>query len=144
MSSSIIVSNTQGFLTSPLASLIIDGLSLLVAYGANFIACDILYHDFRIQEAIKGSYWFILGPTLYIFGPGLEWLDAWIKELVYKERQKIKGKLGGLFGGWLDKFLPSKAISKPITAIAEKTLFSDKSITVQKEELAYLHEIGRI
>lgn len=142
--SSVIVSNTQGFLTSPVASLIIDGLSLLVAYAVNFIACDILYHDFRIQEALKGSYWFILGPTLYIFGPGLEWLDAWIKDLIYKEKQKIKGGLGGLFGGWLGKIIHSDAITKPITAVVEKTLFSDKSITIQKEELEYLHEIGRI
>lgn len=128
-------SSAQGFLSHPFESLIIDAITLFVAYGVNFIGCDLLYHNFRIREACKGSFWFILGPFLYIFGPGLLWVDAWIKAIIAKEKNKIIDKLKGSLPGWL---------VEPVSFVAGRTIFSDKAIQQQKENLEYLYKIGRL
>lgn len=130
---------SSGFLSSPVATILIDVITLFAAYVINFISCDLLYHNFRIREACKGSFWFILGPFLYVFGPGLVWLDAWIKVLLAKEKNKIKDKLKGSLGG----LLPSIFV-EPVAFVAENTLFNEKSIEQQKENLEYLHKIGRL
>ena len=67
---------------SPLARIIVDGVSLLAAYGINFIACDFMYHNWNLSQSLKGSYWFFLGPILYIFGPGVAWVEAWIRTII--------------------------------------------------------------
>lgn len=122
-----------------LMNLIVDGISLFAAYSLNFIVCDLMYHDFHLQQALKGSYWFILGPVLYLFGPTLAWVDAWLKTIINKERNKIKGIVSGAWHSIdpFDLLVVPKAISL-------NTLFSDGAIKRQQENIEYLKEIGRI
>ena len=122
-----------------LIDLIIDGLSIFAAYSINFVACDILYHDFNLRQSFKGAYWFILGPALYILGPELEWLDAWIKAMIYKEKNAIKEKLES----WLKNILPGPLV-KPVSFITNNSLFTEENIDSQNENVNFLHDINRI
>ena len=121
-----------------LMNLIVDGISLFAAYSLNFIVCDLMYHDFHLQQALKGSYWFILGPVLYVFGPGLAWVEAWIKTIVAKEKNKIKG----VFENAWHNIDPFDLAVVPKT-VMQQTLFTDEAIKLQQENLEYLREIGR-
>ena len=129
MQSSVIVfkNSASTVAQSPLRRLLTDALSLLAAYGLNFIACDLMYHDFNLQQSLKGSYWFVLGPVLWIFGPGLAWVEAWLKEIIHKEKNKISGAIGKL-KGTLDPF----------------DLFTEDALTNQRSNIDYLRQIGRI
>jgi uncharacterized membrane protein (GlpM family) len=141
MSSAIIYKSSVDAATnlSPLSRIIVNGLALFAAYSVNFIACDLLYHDFNLQQSLKGSYWFILGPVLYVFGPGLAWVEAWLKSVVQNKKEAIKEKIEeGLKS--IDPFglfvLPSY--------IFKETLFNEQAIQNQRENILYLKEINRI
>jgi len=123
----------------PLTKILLDGLAILASYLINFIFCDLMYHNFNIKQSMRGSYWFILGPTLYIFGPSLRWLQLWIKSIIGKERMKIKEKLEE----WLKNINPFGLLNFT-TDIMDKTLFSEKAIEMQKDNMNYLIEIKRI
>ncbi len=122
-----------------LKNLIVDGVSLFAAYSLNFIICDLMYHDFNLQQSLKGSYWFILGPVLFVFGPTLAWVNAWIKTIITKEKNKLKGIVSGAWHA-IDPF-DLLAVPK---AISFNTLFSDEAIERQRDNINYLKEIGRI
>lgn len=139
MQSAVTIVNTTSASTqqlTPLKRLIVDGISIIVNYGINFVFCDLMYHNFNIQQTIKGSYWFVLGPVLYIFGPTLKWVQLWIRALIGKEKVKIKEKLEE----WWGNFDPFNILS----TIMDESLFSQDAIKIQKENLEYLHEIKRI
>ena len=135
MSSVIVYSSSSAAAShlSPLTRLITDALSIFAAYSVNFIACDLMYHDFNLQQSLKGSYWFILGPVLYIFGPGLAWVEAWVKSIIQKEKSKLQGEI--------DKI---KSALNPFDFIVVPSLFSDKAIQSQQENIDYLRSINRI
>lgn len=124
---------------SPLARIIVDGVSLLAAYGINFIACDFMYHNWNLSQSLKGSYWFFLGPILYIFGPGLSWVEAWIRTIIAKEKGKVKEKLEE----WWKSVDPLGLLVVPKNVFS-KTLLEDGAIEQQRANIEYLREIGRL
>jgi hypothetical protein len=69
MSSAIIYKSASeaGTNLSPLSRIIVNGLALFAAYSVNFIACDLLYHDFNLQQSLKGSYWYVFAIKTYQF-----------------------------------------------------------------------------
>lgn len=61
-----------------LKRLVIDGLAVFAAYTLNFIVCDLVYHDFDVLASLKGSFWFIVGPILYLWNNLVPWFLHWI------------------------------------------------------------------
>ncbi len=133
-----VITTATDVLSGPLGRLLVDGISAFAAYGVNFIFCDLMYHSFNIQQSMKGSYWFVLGPFLYCFGPGLLWLQAWIKSIVSKDREKIKEKLEA----WLKSIDPFDLFSLPASIFANSYLTED-AIQIQRENIEYLRNIRR-
>lgn len=133
----------MGNSNSVLQGLITDVVALLAGYVINFVGCDLIYHNFNIQQSIKGSYWFFLGPILYMFGTTIPWVMALIKTLFIK----AKNKISGLFSTWWDSHDPFKVIglnSTPIVMqyIAEPS-FSDENIQSMQSNVDYLKSLGR-
>ena len=124
---------------SILGRLLIDGLTLVASYTLNFIVCDLFYHDFNLQQSLKGAYWFFLGPVLYVFGNTLAWVEAWIKALIYKEKNKLKGILEN---AW-HKIDPFDLLVVPRRVFTD-TVFSEKELDRQRDNLDYLKSIGRL
>jgi hypothetical protein len=74
-----------------------------------------------------------------VFGPGLAWVEAWLKSVVQNKKEAIKEKIEeGLKS--IDPFglfvLPSY--------IFKETLFNEQAIQNQRENILYLKEINRI
>jgi len=117
--------------------------AIVIAYGVNFIGCDLIYHDFDVSQALKGSYWFILGPFLYIFGTTIPWVAGLIKVLFLKVERELKD----LFSGWWDDHDPFKAIGLDSTPTVNRYLaepfFSEESIGKMQDNVSYLKSIGR-
>lgn len=119
-----------------LKNLIIDGLALFAFYSINFIACDLVYHNFNLQQSIKGAYWFILGPFLYIAGPAVKKLEFIIKE----ERKKLQNKIKGIW----HKIDPFDLLLEPVDLLTESLLGDGKVLETQIQNFEYLKSINRI
>lgn len=144
MSSVIILKDggTQLLTGSPLGKLILNVLSLGAAYCLNFVACDLLYHDFNIQQSLKGAYWFYLGPVLFVFGPTLKWVQAWLKSLIFKTKSKIKKALQDFVDDHLPPIFHSFT-AIPVNIFANNFL-TEEQLEIQRQELEYLKKINRI
>ena len=136
-SSSSLILNSGGL--GILGKLVVDGVSLIAAYGLNFIVCDLLYHNFNLQQSLKGSYWFFLGPILYMFGPSIAWVEAWIRSILLKEKNKLKEILEDAWHN-IDPF-DLAIVPREVFA---QTVLSEKALKLQRENIEYLKEIGRI
>ena len=112
-------------------NIIDDAIAIIVAYVLNFIVCDLIYNHFNISLALKGAYWFILGPLLYAWGSTVPWIEAWLKVLFNEGKEKLMGKLEQ----WWKKIDPFGFVAYPIKMI-DTELFSPKSLKVQKEFLS--------
>lgn len=140
MSSAVILNTSTNVISGPLGRLLFDGASIFVAIVLNFFTVDLMYNDFDIRESIKGSYWFVLGPLLYVLGPGLAWVDAWLKAIILKEKGVIKEKLQS----WLKGIFPFLIKAPPsfLNTLGDSIL-SEEQIKSQQEHMEYLKEIGR-
>lgn len=136
---SSILKTTSSTGPSILGRLLIDGLALVASYTLNFIVCDLFYHDFNLQQSLKGAYWFFLGPVLYVFGTTFSWVEAWIKALIYKEKNKLKGILENAWHN-IDPF---DLLVVPRRVFTD-TVFSEKELDRQRDNLDYLKSIGRL
>ena len=89
-------SGPKGFLSR----LIIDGLSIAVAYFFTFVACDLTYNDFSIVQSIKSSYWFVLGPMLYMYDNIIPLLEKIIQKETKIILEDVKEALTKLYDQW--------------------------------------------
>ena len=74
----------MGNTNSVLLGLITDVVALLAGYIINFVGCDLIYHNFDIQQSIKGSYWFFLekqdiGIIWHVVGFSRSLQSDWLK-----------------------------------------------------------------
>lgn len=119
-----------------LKNIIIDGLALFAFYSLNFIACDFVYHNFNLQQSIKGAYWFILGPFLFIAGPAIKKAELLIKI----ERDKIHNKIKGI----LNKIDPFNLLEQPMELLTESLIGNGEALNTQTQNMNYLKSINRI
>lgn len=128
---------------SLLASLITDVVAVFAAYIINFVGCDFIYHSFNVQQSIKGSYWFFLGPILYMFGTTIPWIMGLIKAIFLKTKQKLKSA----FSSWWDHHDPFKAFGLTTTPFMMEyvadSIFDEENIALMQDNIDYLKSIGR-
>jgi hypothetical protein len=126
-----------------LGRFITDALALLVGYGINFIGCDLMYHDWNLQQSLRGAYWFFLGPILYVWGTAIPWVMAWIKTIFFK----VEHKIHSIFSAWWDDHDPFKVFgfssTSFMTEFVAKPFFSTENISMMRSNVDYLKENGK-
>lgn len=90
---SIILKDTSGVTLGIIGRILNDVIAGVLAYTLTFIGCDLIYNDFNLQQSIKSSYWFFLGPFLWRWGTAIPFILEILKNFVEGKWNSIKGKL---------------------------------------------------
>ena len=100
-----------------LGRIIIDAVAFGISYVTCFIGCDLVFNHFSLQQSLKSSYWFFLGPFLWKWGTAIPWVYAIIKNMIENEWKKVEGELID----WIKNQLLFTYVPEPlITGVAKK------------------------